>query len=72
MPSSREFSPFVPFDLYDFFGYLFPGILFSISIVVFYIQLDLTIITKTTNYLSSSGDITNLMLGFENNLDHSG
>lgn len=62
MPSSREFSPFVPFDLYDFFGYLFPGILFSISIVVFYIQLDLTIITKTTNYLSSSGDI-NFILG---------
>ncbi len=35
MASTKEFSPFVPFDLYDFFGYLFPGILFAANAIVF-------------------------------------
>jgi hypothetical protein len=36
----RDVSPFVPFDLYDFFGYLFPGILFSVSTAIFFIQFE--------------------------------
>ncbi len=36
MASSKDFSPFVPFDLYDFFGYLFPGVLFSTNMFIFY------------------------------------
>jgi len=40
MASSKEFSPFVPFDLYDFFGYLFPGILFSTNALIFLNEVD--------------------------------
>jgi hypothetical protein len=36
MATPKDFSPFVPFDLYDFFGYLFPGAIFSVSILLFY------------------------------------
>jgi hypothetical protein len=39
MPTPKDFSPFVPFDLYDFFGYIFPGVLFSVSMLLFYDQL---------------------------------
>jgi hypothetical protein len=39
MASPRDFSPFVPFDLYDFFGYLFPGVIFAASLLIFYGQL---------------------------------
>jgi hypothetical protein len=35
MASPRDFSPWVPFDLYDFFGYLFPGVTFSFGFLVF-------------------------------------
>jgi hypothetical protein len=35
--TSKEFSPWIPFDLYDFFGYLFPGIYFAISIVFIFL-----------------------------------
>lgn len=31
----KDFSPFVPFDLYDFFGYLFPGIIFGTCVTFF-------------------------------------
>jgi len=38
MPSVKDYSPFVPFDLYDFFGYLFPGIIFATCIYIFQMQ----------------------------------
>jgi hypothetical protein len=31
----KDVSPFVPFDLYDFFGYLFPGVLLASSLALF-------------------------------------
>jgi hypothetical protein len=38
MSSLKDYAPFVPFDLYDFFGYLFPGILFATSVGIFVSQ----------------------------------
>jgi hypothetical protein len=35
MASLKEYSPLVPFDLYDFFGYLFPGVFFGVSTLAF-------------------------------------
>lgn len=32
---SREIAPWVPFDLYDFFGYLFPGLFLVLSLTIF-------------------------------------
>jgi len=32
---SREIAPWVPFDLYDFFGYLFPGLFLLIALSIF-------------------------------------
>lgn len=34
MASLKDASPLVPFDLYDFFGYIFPGIFFWISLAL--------------------------------------
>jgi hypothetical protein len=39
MASMKDYSPLVPFDLYDFFGYLFPGILFAANIGFFLYQV---------------------------------
>ncbi len=39
MPTPKDYSPFVPFDLYDFFGYIFPSVIFSASILLFYNSL---------------------------------
>lgn len=40
MASAKDYSSFVPFDLYDFFGYLFPGILFAASMFLFMSQFN--------------------------------
>ena len=41
MPSLKNYSHWNPFDYYDFFGYLFPGIFFASSVLLF-IQLSIT------------------------------
>jgi hypothetical protein len=33
--NTKDFTPWVPFDLYDFFGYLFPGVFFLASLLTF-------------------------------------
>ena len=35
MTSLKDYSPWVPFDLYDFFGYLFPGTFLLVTIALF-------------------------------------
>ena len=40
MASAKDYSAFVPFDLYDFFGYLFPGTIFAASVTFFIWHID--------------------------------
>ena len=46
MASTKDFSPFVPFDLYDFFGYLFPGILFLTNSLLFLDEINSSFFQK--------------------------
>lgn len=57
MPSTRDFSPFVPFDLYDFFGYLFPGIIFAISLTLFYGQIKPSLLSDISSSLTINGEV---------------
>ena len=65
MPAVKDFSPFVPFDLYDFFGYLFPGVIFSTSILIFYNQLHPGFYNKWFSYPTNEFEIPFIVgLGF--------
>jgi hypothetical protein len=46
MPSIKDISPFVPFDLYDFFGYLFPGILFATNSAILLHEMNPTLFSS--------------------------
>jgi hypothetical protein len=57
MASPKDFSPFVPFDLYDFFGYLFPGVLFVASVLFFYNNLSPGFYNHWFSYSSNQYEI---------------
>jgi hypothetical protein len=56
MASAKDYSPFVPFDLYDFFGYLFPGIIFATSTLIFVSQFDLLISEPFKSVIDATKD----------------
>ena len=50
----KDYSPLVPFDLYDFFGYLFPGILFATSTAMFLFQVEPSFLCSSIQNHSSA------------------
>jgi hypothetical protein len=62
MPSMKEYSPFVPFDLYDFFGYLFPSVVFFSCIMIFFNWHDNSVFWPWIAFIESSHWFVNLLL----------
>jgi hypothetical protein len=51
---AKEFKDYIPFSLYDFFGYIFPGIFLFLSLVLMLYEIDSPIRENLANWISST------------------
>jgi len=62
--NSKDIAPWVPFGMYDFFGYLFPGMFLFASAMLFfkYSYIDQTIINTVWNACKDNSILLSVLL----------